>query len=53
MNAWDVHYWNKHEYRWIYVVMVYGDSAQIAIRNAKNLLPDFVNRGDVMKVEKC
>lgn len=51
MKLYDLYYWNKHEYCWKTLTCVEGKDKTEAITRAKGLYPEFVARGDVMKVE--
>lgn len=50
MKLYDLFYWNKHRYEWIWIGMSRGDTAYDAIRLAKQDLKAAVARNDVMKV---
>lgn len=53
MKYWDIFYWNKHEYCWKKLpILAEGNNAYDAIRMAKQALPDFVARNDMLKVEQ-
>jgi hypothetical protein len=49
VKLWDLYYWNKHEYCWKWLMVVFADSAPMAIRFSKQLYPSL----DMMKVEKA
>lgn len=51
VKLWDLYYWNKHEYCWKWLDTSQGVDRYEGIRDAKLMHPEFVNRGDVMKVE--
>lgn len=48
MKLWDLYYWNKHEYCWKWLQLVYGDTPQSAIKVAKSLF----QMEAVLKVER-
>lgn len=50
MKLWDLFYWNKHRYEWVWMDTVQGFDKKEAINDAKLMYPEFVKRNDVMKV---
>ena len=51
-KEWKVYYWNKHEYCWKYLRDLQGKDARQAIKTAVHYYPEFVARGDVLRVEE-
>lgn len=50
MKLWDIFYWNKHDYRWIWLGNIGGHTKLEAIQVAKAWHVAAVTRGDVLKV---
>ncbi len=51
MKFWNLYYWNKHEYCWKWIGIAVGDTAALAIQDAKKCLHEFA-KSHMMKVER-